>query len=387
MTLTRRTLALAAPFAALAGSAFAAGPQVFTIPFLMPRSHPYILIGINGKGPFRFILDSGAAGNTVIDSKLVRELQLPDYDVERHVGVVGGAKEAGLYAAEEVNFGGAFKQRHVAMAGLGSGKAKSLGFDGLIPAKFFLNRPSELDFEKGEFRVYPDSEPDRTGFRPLRFIPQYQDQIIVDAAFNGIPCRLQVDTGASGGLTLQPRFVLRNQLWDAFPRHIDSGIRGVTGQAGSRNVKGESLEFGGFRFRNPIVTLVDPSATSRLEEDGLIGIDFLRRFTLSFDGAGHAVWLKPNRFIGEPLQYDRVGVAIEYYPHRQSAYVIDVEADGCGAKAGLKVGDRLPGVGSVKEADDLLWTLGSALTGDVLDLKIERAGQPQTIKIAVDDRL
>lgn len=393
MSLSRRRFALSAPLAAAAvgsmtwaGRAQAAG-QVFTVPFLMPRDKPYILIGINGKGPYRFTLDTGASGKMGIDAHLAHELQLPDYDSERHAGVVGEAQQSGLYAADVVNFGGAFTQRHVALDGIGEGRLKRIGTVGLIPAPFFLNRPCELDFERTELRIYAEGAPDRTGFSPLPFIAQNRDQIFVDAKFNGIPCRLQVDTGAEGGLVLQPRFVRRNRLWDAYPRHLDSGVRGITGGAKSRKVKGDALEFGGFRFRNPVATLIDPEATSKLDEDGLIGIDILRRFTLSFDGADHRIWLKPNRFIAEPFYYDRVGVSVWYYPDRREAFVVKVEEGASGAKAGLAEGDRLPDVRSIQQADDLQWRLNSALTGDVIELKTERAGQPRPVKIAVEDRL
>lgn len=380
--------ALAAPSVLAAGSAGAA-PQAITVPFAMPRDKPYMLIGINGKGPYRFTMDTGAAGTMAMRFDLVQQLGLRDYDVRHSVGVVGEAQATGLFAADEVNFGGVFKQRHVAISGLGEGeKRRRAGYDGLLPAPFFIGRESEIDFEQRQVRLYLDGAPDRAGFRPVRYIPQNHDQIVVEARFNDIPCRMQVDTGAEGGVILGPRFVARNHLWDAFPKHLDGGVQGVTGGATSREVKAPSFAFGPYRFPDALTTMINPDATSYLEEDGLIGIDILRRFTLSFDGPGSVLWLKPNSAIGEAFRTDRAGLGFRRHAGREGA-VVDYVAPGAAADhSGLRVGDVLVEIQTQALADELRWRM-SGPPGERIPLKVQRGNEARDLEMALvlEDRL
>jgi uncharacterized protein YceK len=47
------------------------------VPMELFGGRPVVSVHINGKGPFQFILDTGAGG-TVVDQELARELGLPD---------------------------------------------------------------------------------------------------------------------------------------------------------------------------------------------------------------------------------------------------------------------------------------------------------------------
>jgi len=41
------------------------------------RGRPYVMVTINGKGPFRFIVDTGTGGDAIITSELAQQLDLP----------------------------------------------------------------------------------------------------------------------------------------------------------------------------------------------------------------------------------------------------------------------------------------------------------------------
>jgi hypothetical protein len=48
-----------------------------TVPMHLFGGRPVVSVNVNGKGPFQFIIDTGAGG-TVVDQELARELGLPD---------------------------------------------------------------------------------------------------------------------------------------------------------------------------------------------------------------------------------------------------------------------------------------------------------------------
>jgi predicted aspartyl protease len=38
---------------------------------------PYVMVMVNGKGPFRFIIDTGTGGQAIVTSELASQLALP----------------------------------------------------------------------------------------------------------------------------------------------------------------------------------------------------------------------------------------------------------------------------------------------------------------------
>jgi hypothetical protein len=73
--MTRRSIALL--LSGLLSTACLAEPQQpVTIPFSLERSEIYIPAYVNGHGPFRFNLDTGASGMGRVDVKLLEQLRL-----------------------------------------------------------------------------------------------------------------------------------------------------------------------------------------------------------------------------------------------------------------------------------------------------------------------
>jgi hypothetical protein len=378
----RRKVLLLAPalLAASRAGAQSRSAHPLIAPLHMPRDKPYVDVMLDGHGPYRFLLDTGDSAMTGIQRRLALELKLTETHGVIAQGVVGEADQ-GVFAGHNINIGGVIRQRDVWLEGLNNERG---GLEGILPAHLFDTKDCEFDFEKGEFRLYLDGSPDRTGFVAAPYLAQNHHQIVVEGAFEDRPGRFQIDTGASGALVLFSHYVRRNRLWGHYPKWLDGSSTGVTGSARSREVKGSSMKVGPYRFHDPIVTLVDPEAEDHSNNDGLIGIDVLRRFTLSFDGPGHTLWLKPNDALSEPYRMDRAGIGMGVDGRH---LIVQSLAPGAAAeKAGLKVGDRLLGLHSAEDIHALDWKL-SGFPGDIVEIRVERAGQPETIKIVLEDRL
>jgi membrane-associated protease RseP (regulator of RpoE activity) len=194
-----------------------------------------------------------------------------------------------------------------------------------------------------------------------------------------------VDTGAACAINLSPHIVRRRGLWNAFPKFMETRAVGVTGGAAARLVKMPSVTFGPYRFHDVVVQLTDPEADDEdHDSDGLIGIDILRRFTLAIAANEAKLWLKPNDALGDAFRYNRAGMGVGFTDHK--AVVANVTPGGPAAKAGLRIGDRLPEIKNRAFLDAFYWELGGA-PGSQIDIQVDRPGGPQTLRLVLEDLL
>jgi hypothetical protein len=119
-------------------------------------------------------------------------------------------------------------------------------------------------------------------------IPYSGGPLVVDAALNGVPIRLLVDTGAERTLITQAAMA-RAGL------DINGGtpvqIRGVTGDAAAILVSIPRLEVAGARV-GPLPVIVHRLNSDGV--DGLLGRDVLDGFTVTVDAASRRATLVPR---------------------------------------------------------------------------------------------
>jgi hypothetical protein len=359
--------------------------RVVTGQLSMLQDRPWTPVIIDGKGPFRFLIDTGDEAQCSIVEAVAKRAGLPVVGEVRSAGIVGENLNAN-YLGHRVQIGGAFEQNEVAFEAcppLG-------GLDGILPAHLFQGQDSDLDFEAGEYRLYWNKDPDRTGFFPIDYDSARSNHgVIVNCRLDDRPVRLQVDTGATGCVTLLSRYVLQRNLWNAPARYLQGTAIGLTGGTASRTYRGDTLLFGPVRFHNPIVEMLDPEHGSPNGggADGLIGIDVLRRFTLSFQNFPRPrLWVKANSRLGDFFRVDRSGLSVGY-SRKEGAVVLAVAPGTAAETAGLKRGDRLPALRSHEAVRDFDWSLTDA-EGTAIPLQVERDGQPLApIKLVLTDRI
>lgn len=382
-----RRLVLGA-LAALPGAANAAAPgDVLVMRFAMRGPRPLTTMTVGGKGPYLVLINSGNAVAFTLNQSIIDKLDLRMNGEGRIYGATG-SDVTQSYLAHDVVVGQALREPDVAIVAAHDLKE----FDGILPIYVMMARPTDLDFERGEIRLQMRGTVDRTGFRAVRTESEDtggfsgRTHFVVRAAVNGVPARLLVDTGAPGFVSLAGGFVRQNRLWDKFPRRMDGYSGGVTGQRRrSRTVRTDTVAVGGLTFRDAVINLSDPSTPAVSDDvDGLLGIEFLRRFTVGFDAPAHTLWLKPNPALRDPWSYDRSGLTWRWDGGKA---VVEAVAEGSpAAAAGLKVGDELVGFQSEKEA--LAWD--RRLRGDPdteIKLDIRRDGAVQPMKMVLDDWL
>lgn len=119
-----------------------------------------LALQIGEGGPYLFMIDTGGH-LSLIDDALARSLKLEQTGMTRSVGI-GGVAVLPLYLARNVVFGGGAMQPFVAFAGMAHGFAGDVR--GTLAAGMLTAVESDLDFENGEWRAYPNGRPERIGF-------------------------------------------------------------------------------------------------------------------------------------------------------------------------------------------------------------------------------
>ncbi len=381
----RRTLLAVVPAAlAAAAAAWAGGPKVSVIRILLLHNRVFIAVSINGGAPLRFALDTGDSVRASIDPRLAETLGLKFSGASTVSGIVG-TDVHGYYTVHDLSIGGGvLRQEGVQL------EATHIGdIDGFLPAHLLQTQDADLDFTRGELRLYWSGEADHAGYTPILYERgPGNHQVIAPCRLDDQPLRLQVDTGAPSAITLMSNYVRDHNLWSAFPHYLDTTSSGVAGSTRARVVRMQSFQIGATRFQEPIVRLLDPehARSETPNADGLVGLDLLRRFDLSFQAFPRpTLWMRKNAALAEPFRMDRSGLVLGQT--RDGVCEIRLVApDSAGRAAGLQPGDRLPTINTVGLRRGLEWLLTDG-PGTEVDLEIERHGARQPVRLVLADRV
>jgi Aspartyl protease len=159
-----------------------------------------VAVSINGRGPFHFMLDTGAS-QTVLAESLLPRLNLP---VRSHALLaVTGVNGAAQVASAHIDHldAGALHLRDVQLPVL-SGHVLE-GIDGILGSDGFGSKLMSADFISGQFSIAQSrgaEAPLRFFVVPLRPAPQAmrsQQLLVVDGYVGRVPTRAIIDTGST----------------------------------------------------------------------------------------------------------------------------------------------------------------------------------------------
>jgi C-terminal processing protease CtpA/Prc len=121
------------------------------------------------------------------------------------------------------------------------------------------------------------------------------------------------------------------------------------------NARGTELQIGPYRLARPTLAFsedydpahVAPGAT------GLVGIEVLRRFRVTYDYTNKRMYLEPNVRLEEPFIYDASGLSLRAAaPEFRRPIVSKVAENSAAAQSGIQAGDVLLEIDALS-ADDL----------------------------------
>jgi CubicO group peptidase (beta-lactamase class C family) len=256
-----------------------------SLPMRWFMKKPVVEVKINGKGPYRLYLDTGAQGS-VLDQALADELKLPVVG-EARVGSPGGkglpAKQVRL---ERMEIGGAVLSDLPAVAFdrsfLDRGKETPRG---VLSAKTFPGFLVTLNYPQSRLTIQRGGLPDADGEKVFAYDAKRRlPQIPVSVA--GRELNVHLDSGSPGGITLPLELAERLPLVSK-PVEIGRGRRVdqdvvIWGAKLNGNVK-----IGQYVLEKPDLSFQDiPNAP------GHVGYEVLKRFAVTLDSSNHRIRLE-----------------------------------------------------------------------------------------------
>lgn len=352
--------------------AFPAGTASVDVPFEVHGGHLFVRAMLNGKGPYRLLFDSG--GVNVLLPQVAAQIGASPAAAD-----AGPAPAIGVARVDRVDFGGIVLERQAfATIDLGDVMRRVDGVDnvaGVIGYELLKRFPIKLDFERSRAVFYEPSRFVHEGGGaklPVAFrgtVPH------VRAKLDGIGGDFLLDTGSRGSLTLTHTFAADHDLAGRYDAKITAVYgSGTGGVLRGRLARAGALELAGYVIAAPVTSLSLAASGADADLAGNIGYGILRRFNVTFDYPGNAIWLARNANFGEPDVYDRAGAWIERTA--TGFEVVDVIADGPAAAAGLRAGDMIIGV------DGRPW---SALTLSALRDEL-KAAPGRKVRLAIAGR-
>jgi hypothetical protein len=317
-----------------------------TVPFDLVENHVYLNVMLNGKGPYRFIFDTG--GQNVVDPTVAKEINALGKGSAQGTGVGSGTESLSFAMVNSLQVGDAVLQKQlfaVAPVRMGFGVAGGAPVDGIIGWEVLARYITSFDYSKDEVVLtMPGDAKPPSGSHIVSFVfDGTQPQI--PCTIDDIAAQCTIDTGARDTLSFYAPFLAAN------PKVQPSTLtaNGMTG-----------FGFGGPSFgklgRVRTVGIGDISLSGLVADfttqtagafaspfiAANIGGNLLRRFDVTFDYAHQTMALVPNAAFSQPDFYDRGGM---FLINKAGSYVVaDARPGTPAAEAGIAKGDVITSV-------------------------------------------
>jgi Aspartyl protease/PDZ domain len=365
-----------------------------TLSFDLVDNRVFVDVFVNGKGPYKFILDTGAIA-TVSDS-LARELKLEIEAGEEGSGVGEKSVRSGRTHVRELKLGNiTLRDLDVGVLSLDDAPAVfgSKPVDGIIGLPVFEKALVTFDYVKREVTLTaPDTfiAPNDSTIVPFQrrgHIP------VVDGELDGIHSRFAIDTGARSALLVYGPFADKNKLREKYHATIE-GITGwgIGGPVRSLLARAQSFKLGSAEVRDIVIRLSTQrgGATTASDIGGLIGPDILKQFTVTFDYPHSRIFLVKNSNYGHRDTWDRTGMWMAADSANASEWhILDVMPNSPAAQAGLRVDDRITQVDDKPVSHlvlpDLRDSFRTRPVGTKVRIKYRRASQTHTTELTLRD--
>ncbi|HWE47552.1 MAG TPA: aspartyl protease family protein [Caulobacteraceae bacterium] len=386
-------LAVAGGMSVLGGEAWAAGAAGVVVPFELTHDRIWTIVKFNGHGWYKLIIDTGA-DKFSLDEKICKEIGLTRRSSEEMVGATG-AQYMNTYLAQTVSIANVVSDPNALVIGLI--RPLDDGLQGLLPGALldnvlfdFVQKRMHLSHSKPAglqgFTVVPYVEVGTASNGSMDHVRQTSAYPYVRAELDGRPLTLRVDTGTPDGAYLNASYVDRAGLWDKYKGGRDTKAAGVGNHvSAARSVKAESLKLGDIVFPSPRVTLQDPKDKGQgdfdlrgdVQEDGLLGIESLRRLDLAIVPTEGRLYIRKNAMFDDVQRINRAGLLVRSVNDKPTA--VWVYQGGPAWVAGVREGDLIVGyAGGDGTMAGLDWKL-SGPPGDEIDLEYSRGGQTKQV--------
>jgi len=364
------------------------GGSETSVPFELIDNHVYLDVMLNGKGPYRFIFDTGGAN--VIDPAVAREIGAVAAGSAQGGGVGAATESVAFAPVNSLRVGNAEVRDQIfavlpVRAGFGVGASAPV--DGLIGAEVLARFVTVFDYaHKRVVFELPGAVAQGTSI-PFVFDGTQPE---IPCAIDSIAGQCTIDTGSRSSLDLLAPFSAAN------PTVVPAGATapglngfGVGGGDVGRLGRVTSVQIGPYDLKN-LVAGFSTATAGAFAVPGIeanIGGGALARFTVTFDYVRQTMSLEPNAAFAVTDSNERAGL---FLINQGGLVVAAVRPGTPAADAGIVRGDVIAGVDGIP-SDRL--TLGSARasfrrasgTKLVLQILSKGASAPHAVTLTLRD--
>ena len=360
---------------AVCGEQTATNPvsKTFAVPLKESGNHPSIELRIAGRGPYRFLFDTGSGADLILDRDLAEELGLKPTGTRR-IGDPNtpDALEAKIVTIDRVDVGGLVLRSVDALSWERNYKHMADFPRGVVGLGLFGPRLVTLDYGRGELRAASGDLPEPDGRTVLA--ASFEDGIpslLIDVA--GVAYRAHLDSGSSGFLGL-PLDAAKTLPLEAPPIQVGRARTASGDYAVLESRLRGSVRVGAINIENPKVHF------SNLPQANL-GFDLLRSLIVTVDRKNARVRLVST---GKPLApSDRPRLGIMIHGLKDGRLPIEQVAEGSPAEtAGLRAADQIVSLNGRTVAEMSASELGVAMMARPLAIALLRDGE--TVELTID---
>jgi hypothetical protein len=263
---------------------------------------------IDGSAPLWCELDSGGGGALVfIEAAKAAAIGIAPTSFGRSAGPLENAPALDGRTRVALAFPGlrlADQELVIKATPLLGDKEASIGM--LVLSSFVV----ELDHESPAVRLHdPETFRYTGGGRAFPFTIEANNPYTIATLTlrdgKEVPARLVIDTGAAGSIAYLSRsFAVEHHL-------AERAVASAADSLGRRACRLERFALGPLGVTRPVVhQFLEPGFGGKTEPDGMIGVEFLRRFRVYFDYPRGRMILEPNSRYAEPSRFDASGLRV-----------------------------------------------------------------------------
>lgn len=255
---------------------------------------PAIDATINGKGPFRLVVDTGAAG-LVLKDEIAQRLDLPDPPgfptgaAMVQVRTPAGPVSASLGYVESIEIGDA---RFQGVWTIGMDLPFGDGLDGVIGMNVFHECLLTYDYPGNRIRLSRGSLPKANGRDVLSFSTPGNSgsHPSIELSIGGVATPVMIDTGLTGWFRMPSELAKRFKIVEGPVAGLKAlSVGGSGGREASIVRLGISIPFGNCTVEKPIVRLTAGSGSPGMWEGMILGTLLLDHFVVTFDARNNRV--------------------------------------------------------------------------------------------------
>jgi Aspartyl protease/PDZ domain len=325
--------------------AIANGATQTSVPIQVVDNHVYLSVMLNGKGPYRFIFDTG--GVNLVDPDVAKEIGANGAGSAQGSGVGSGTESISFAKVSSLQVGDATVKDQlffIAPTRQGFGVTAGQPVDGLIGFEVLSRFLTTFDYGALKLTLQMPGAQPPAGADVVPFVFDGQQPQFA-CSVDSVASQCTLDTGSRTSLTLMGPFMADHpQVVPANVSAIGVNGYGFGGASMGRMGRVLALGIGSYSILNVVTDFTSQSqgAFAVPFVAGNVGGGVWKRFALTLDYGAQTMALVPNDYFKAPDSFDRGGLFI--VNHGGTYVVIDSRTGTPAQQAGIAKGDTIESI-------------------------------------------